>query len=131
MSIATEQAVVPGNLEAIDQRRALVLTEVPLAEGLEISIQANAHVLTGVVEECRLENPLGWFIEVRLKPESWWSEQWFKPQHLFKVGGGTPKVITLEKPSVTEKFFRAHHASRVHISSAAASCVHPRPSAAH
>lgn len=120
VSIASKQAVIPGNLEAIDERSALVLTEVPLRRGLEISINASGNTLTGIVDECRFDGPLGWYVEVRLKPESWWSEEWFRPEHLLLVGARRTKVKTLENLSVTENFFPADHAVRLQISSGAA-----------
>lgn len=112
-----DSEVVSGNLEAIGEQRALVLTEVPLRPGSQISIDAHANVLKGVVERCSVDAPLGCFIEVRLEPESWWSEQWFKPEHLLAVGAGkrvaqASKVLTLENPSVTENFLRVDYSSR-------------------
>jgi hypothetical protein len=104
--------VVPGNLEAIGERSAMVLTEVPFKRGTKINITANSHVLRGNVERCRHDGPLGCFIEVRLDFESRWSEQWFKPQHLLALGTGkqgkcSSKALTLENDSVPEKFLRA------------------------
>jgi hypothetical protein len=103
---------VHGNLEAIGERSAQVLTEVPFRRGAEISIHAGSHILRGNVERCRDDQPLGCFIDVRLNPESRWSLQWFKPLHLLAVGTGSrtedqSRVLTLEGPSVTENFLRA------------------------
>jgi hypothetical protein len=103
---------VQGNLEAIGECSVLLYTEVPFRRGAEISIHAGSHVLRGTVEQCRYDEPLGCFMDVRLNPESRWSEQWFEPQHLLAVSTGRraenePKVLTLENASVTEDFLRA------------------------
>jgi hypothetical protein len=107
-----------GNLEAIGEWTLVVLTQEPLRHGTEISIKTNSHVMNGIVERCKVVAQLGYYLEVRLKPESRWSERWFKPKHLLKVGfreeeGRSPKALTLEKPSVTEYFLRADSASRM------------------
>ena len=106
---ASHSPTVHGNLEAIGERSALVFTEVPFRRGVEISIQAGSRTLRGRVEHCRNDQPLGCFIDVRLNPESRWSQQWFTPQHLLSVSAGNrteepAKVLTLESPSVTENF---------------------------
>jgi hypothetical protein len=109
-----------GNLEEIGERSALLLTQVPFRCGTEINININPHVLNGIVEGCNFEEPLGCYIEVRLKPESRWSERWFKPKHLLalrfrEVEGNASKVLPLENPSVTEYFVRADCAPRVQV----------------
>jgi len=109
---APHSQAVQGNLEAIGERSVLVFTEVPFRRGAEISIRAGSHILRGSVAQCRYDQPLGCFIDVLLNPESRWSEQWFKPQHLLAVGTGNrvehaSTVLTLENASVTENFLRA------------------------
>lgn len=109
---------VIGNLEAIGEWSLVVLTQAPLRRGTEISIKTNSHVMNGIVERRTVEAQLGYYLEVRLKPESRWSERWFKPKHLLRVGvreeeGGSPKALTLEEPSVTEYFLRADSAPRM------------------
>ncbi len=109
---APESAVVPGNLEAIGERSAVVLTEVPFKRGTEISITAKSHILRGHVERCLHDGPLGCYIDVQLDSESHWSEQRFRPQHLLDLGTVkqakcSTKGLTLDDVSVTEKFLRA------------------------
>ena len=82
---AAESQAVQGNLEAIGERSAMVLTEVPVKPGVEINIIANFHILRGYVERCSHDSPLGCYIEVRLNRESRWSEQRFRPQHLLAL----------------------------------------------
>lgn len=113
------QAIL-GNLEAIGEWSLVVLTQVPLRRGTEISIKTNSHVMNGIVKRCKVEAQLGYYLEVRLKQESRWSERWFEPKHLLKVGfreeeGGSRKVLALERPSVTEYFLRADSASRMQL----------------
>jgi hypothetical protein len=116
VSIASKGAphsqAVQGNLEAIGERSVLVFTEVPFRRGAEISIRAGCHILRGTVEQCRHDEPIGCFMDVRLNPESRWSEQWFKPQHLLALSTGSrtenaSRVLTLENASVTEDFLPA------------------------
>src|SRR5580658_9419001 len=83
---AADSQAVQGNLEAIGERSAMVFTEVQVRPGVEISIIANFHILRGYVERCSHDSPLGCYIEVRLNPESRWSEQQFRPQHLVPTG---------------------------------------------
>jgi hypothetical protein len=116
---------IPGNLEAIGERRVLVLAEEPLKRGTEIRINADSHVLSGIVECCNAEAPLGFFLEIRLKRESRWSEQWFKPKHLLAVGvpkknENSTKALPLENTSVTEYFVRVIFAHRLQVKSARA-----------
>jgi hypothetical protein len=86
VSIACEHSsLVPGNLEAIGQWSALVLTETFVGRNSDVTILTKDHVLEGVVERCDFDEPLGCYVEIRLKPESRWSEAWFRPQHMFAL----------------------------------------------
>jgi hypothetical protein len=73
---------VPGNLEEIGGRSALVLTECPLPVGSRVHIACRSHVLKGATTSCELHHALGYFLEIRLAPASRWSRRWFSPQHL-------------------------------------------------
>jgi hypothetical protein len=120
VSIATrntgrDSQAIAGNLEAIGERSVLVLTQVPLRRGTEIRIDANPHVLKGIVKQCSFEAPLGCYVEVSLEPESRWSERWFRPKHLVALEVAKPeenssKGLYLENLSVTEDFLRADFA---------------------
>lgn len=125
VSIAGKQAgVVPANLEAIGERSALVLTDLPLRRGSEISISGSSYTLRGTVRTCHADGPLGYYADVRLDPGSRWSKQWFVPQHLLAVGTAarreeSGKGITLEKPSGPENFIHAENARNADFASAA------------
>ncbi len=81
-----EGEAVIGNLEAIGERTALILTDVPLRRGLEIRIKTNkGNVLNGFVESSHLDELLGWSQEVRLTAASRWSSRWFKPEHFLAL----------------------------------------------
>jgi hypothetical protein len=87
VSIAPARAIgdsrsFTGNLEAIGEWSLLILTEVPVRRGTEIRISTKAHTLNGIVEWCNFDEPLGCYLQVRLKSESRWSQRWFKPKHL-------------------------------------------------
>ncbi len=88
-------AAVPGNLEEIGEWNALVLTEAAVQRGATVRVSCETHELRGVVESCVSEEPLGYFVEVRLDPESRWSEQWFAPKHLLALCKPAPQVFHL------------------------------------
>ena len=77
---ATES--VPGNLEEIGERIALVVTETKVPAGSRVHIACKSHVLRGIVRSCRFDQLLGYMIEVHLAPASRWSRDWFAPEHL-------------------------------------------------
>lgn len=88
-------AVVPGNLEEIGEWNALVLTEAPLPRGAKVRVTCGSYQLKGIVESCRRDDVLGYFVELRLSPESRWSEDWFAPQHLLALSKFQPQVFDL------------------------------------
>lgn len=75
---------VPGNLEEIAETSALVLTDAHIPRGKKVRIRCETNQLKGVVKSCAREL-LGFLVEVRLDPDSRWSEQWFTPQHLLSL----------------------------------------------
>jgi hypothetical protein len=83
---AEHSSSVSGNLEAISPSSLVVLTDIPLRQGTQVRINTKKHVLKGIVERCNVHEPLGCYVEVRLKPESRWSKRWFVPEHLLALG---------------------------------------------
>jgi hypothetical protein len=77
---------VPGNLEEIGQRSALVLTDCPVPIESRVHIACRTHVLRGNIKTCEFHPQLGYFVEIELAPASRWSRQWFSPRHLLPVG---------------------------------------------
>ncbi len=75
---------VPANLEEIDENSATVLSEASISNGKKVRILCESNQLRGVVTACE-KDELGYFIEVRLDPDSRWSERWFTPQHFLKL----------------------------------------------
>jgi hypothetical protein len=75
-----------ANLEEIGENSALVLTEQPVRRGAKLNINCGSHTLKGTAEACRLDQLLGYFVEIRLDPASLWSPQWFAPEHLLVLG---------------------------------------------
>ena len=73
---------IPGNLEEIGERSALVLTESPLPVQSRVHIACRTHVLRGVSKSCTYDPMLGYYIEIELAPASSWSRAWFSPRHL-------------------------------------------------
>jgi hypothetical protein len=77
---------VPGNLEEIGERSALVLTECAVPIASRVHIACRTHVLRGITKTCKFDRILGYFIEIELAPASRWSRRWFSPRHLLPVG---------------------------------------------
>jgi hypothetical protein len=95
---------VPGNLEEIGEWFAEVLTECSFPVHSPIRIVSKSHQMEGVVENCKRHQPLGFFVKVKLSPQSRWSDRWFTPQHLLQLWSGTqaasqPKVSPLKAAS--------------------------------
>ena len=89
-----------GNLEEIGEWFAEVLTECAFPRHSTVRIVSKSHQLEGVVEYCKRQHPLGFFVKVKLSPESRWSDRWFTPQHLLQLWSGTqPKVSPLKAAS--------------------------------
>ena len=76
---------IPGNLEEIGERSALVLSEGPIPIASRVHIVCNSHVLRGLTKTCEFDRLLGYFIAIELAPASRWSRQWFSPRHLLPV----------------------------------------------
>ena len=93
-----------GNLEEVGEWFAEVLTDCAFPRDSVVRIVSKAHKLEGVVEGCERHRPLGFFVKVRLSPQSRWSPQWFTPRHLLQLWYGThtnnqPKVSPLKAAS--------------------------------
>ena len=76
---------MPGNLEEIAERTALVLAEDVVPSGSRVDIACKSHILKGAVKSCTLQSGLGYLLEIRLAPESYWSRNRFVPQHLLTI----------------------------------------------
>src|SRR5262245_62141666 len=74
-----------GNLEEIGEWSALVLAETPITRRTKVRIACDGHELKGFVRSCRQDKSLGFLVDVRLYPESRWSQQWFTPKHLLAL----------------------------------------------
>ena len=94
-----------GNLEEIGEWFVEILTDCARSRAHTlVRIVTKAHQLEGVVEDCKRDAALGFFVKVRLSPQSRWSERWFTPQHLLQLWSGTqvnnqPKVSPLKAAS--------------------------------
>lgn len=89
-----------GNLEEIGTHFAEVLTDRAYPREASLRIASETYQIDGVVESCALQHPLGYFVRVKLAPESSWSKEQFTPQHLLAVDGPSePKVFSLSVAS--------------------------------
>lgn len=76
---------VPGNLEEIAERSAVVLTDSPVPVQSRVHIACRTHVLRGISKSCKHDPPLGYYVEIELAPASRWSRAWFSPRHLLTL----------------------------------------------
>jgi len=88
-----------GNLEEIGESFAEVLTDRPFPGGSAVQIVTKTSVLQGVVEYNHRDETLGFFVRVRLYPESRWSPGSFVPQHMLALDCSAPKVSPLKAAS--------------------------------
>ena len=92
-----------GNLEEIGERFAEILTDCSFPRATGVRIVTKIHEMEGFVEDCKRDGQLGFFVKVRLSPQSYWSERWFTPKHLLQLWSGTqanqPKVSPLKAAS--------------------------------
>ena len=85
-----------GNLEEIGEDFAEVLTDRAFPSGSAVQIVTKASILQGLVECCSRDKALGFFVRVKLYPESRWSPGSFIPQHMLTLGHSTRKASTLK-----------------------------------
>jgi len=78
-------SIISANLEEIGEWSAVLLADSPIRCGTTVQVSCEASQLKGVVESCDFEGPLGFFVGVRLDPESRWSQKWFAPKHLLTL----------------------------------------------
>ena len=83
-----------GNLEEIGEWFAEVLTDCAFPTDSIVRIVSQTHHLEGVVEDCTRHQPLGFFVKVKLSPQSRWSERWFTPKHLMRLWSGTQTKVS-------------------------------------
>jgi hypothetical protein len=88
-----------SNLEEIGEDFAEVLTDRPFPGGSAVQIVTKTSVLQGLVENCHRDKALGFFVRVKLYPESRWSPGSFIPQHMLPLDYTSPKVSALKAAS--------------------------------
>src|ERR1022692_4846369 len=76
---------IMGNLEEIGERTLVVLTECFVPLGTWVRIQCQNYELKGVAQSRDFDGRLGFFVKIRLAPESRWALRQFAPEHLFSV----------------------------------------------
>ena len=76
---------VSGNLEEIAERSALIVADLPVPSGSRVDIACKSHVFKGIVRSCTVQGRLGYLLEVRLTPTSYWSKNRFLPQHMLTI----------------------------------------------
>ena len=90
---------VLSNLEEIGEDFAEVLTDRAFPGGSAVQIVTKTSVLQGLVECCSRDMVLGFFVRVKLYPESRWSPGSFTPEHSLTLDYSTPKASPLKMAS--------------------------------
>ena len=93
-----------ANLEEIGERFVELLMDSSFPRATSVRIVTKDHELEGFVQDCRRDPQLGFFVKVKLAPQSRWSERWFTPKHLLQLWAGTqphqqPKATPLSAAS--------------------------------
>ncbi|MCC7235168.1 MAG: hypothetical protein IT163_07685 [Bryobacterales bacterium] len=73
-----------ANLEEIGPRRLSVLSERRIPPGSPTTIETKGQSLRGYARSAVRSEPLGWIVDVRLAPNSCWSQELFTPEHLLE-----------------------------------------------
>ena len=89
----------PSNLEEIGEDFAEVLTDRPFPCGSAVRIITKTSVLQGLVQSCSRDEMLGFFVQIKLQPESRWSPDSFMPKHMLTLDYSTPKASALKMAS--------------------------------
>jgi hypothetical protein len=71
-------------LEDISRSGACIQTEAPLPLGIKCRLRCRGDSLEGVVRYC-VYREIGYFVGVEFGPDSKWSRQSFRPQHLLDL----------------------------------------------
>lgn len=71
-------------LEDISASGACIQVEAPLPPGVECRLRFRKSALAGVVRYC-VYREIGYFVGVEFGPDSKWSRQSFRPQHLLDL----------------------------------------------
>ena len=73
---------ITANLEEIAPHRLSLLMDSRIPAGTRATIETKGLTLRGCARRAEHSQNLGWFIEIRLAPESRWSRDRFSPEHL-------------------------------------------------
>jgi len=89
----------PSNLEEIGEDFAEVLADRAFPGGSAVRIITKTSVLQGLVHSCSRDELLGFFVRIKLQPESRWSPDSFMPKHMLTLDYSTPKASALKMAS--------------------------------
>jgi hypothetical protein len=85
ISILHDTKPILGNLEEIGERSALILTDRYISAGSRLRIICKTHEFTGIATDCKWDNSLGFFLQIRLAHSSRWKLRDFVPLHFFSL----------------------------------------------
>jgi hypothetical protein len=104
------------NLEEIWSSGALFLTDVPIRSFTPLRFAGGSYEFRGKVIARTLLGGLGYFIEIRFHPGCTWSEQKYRPKHLFNplvlLANRIFEATPLPPSSPSESFLPATFARR-------------------
>mgnify|MGYP000862461923 CR=1 FL=1 len=82
---AGRQKRTTANLEEIGPNCASLLVEARIPRGARTTIETQGQRLQGYARGAVHEEPLGWFVDVKLSPDSSWSRRRYTPEHLLNA----------------------------------------------
>lgn len=90
---------VTANLEEIAPHRLSLLLDSRIPFGSHATVEMPGLTLRGHARRAEHSSDLGWFIEVRLAPDSRWSRERFTPAHLLPSPSATSPNFCRHRPA--------------------------------
>ncbi|MEP7366165.1 MAG: hypothetical protein ABI972_23145 [Acidobacteriota bacterium] len=76
------QLRITANLEEIGPKCLSLLVDSAIVAGSQVTVETRGVILRGQARKAEHSQDLGWFIEVRLAPDSRWSRARYTPAHI-------------------------------------------------
>src|SRR5438270_6500852 len=80
-----ENKAIPANLEQVSPSSVILLSDIPVPCGCQLSILVQGQELRGEVSDQSFDAVLGWYLTIELDEATQWSPEWFTPEHLICV----------------------------------------------
>jgi hypothetical protein len=90
---------ITANLEEIAPQRLSLLVESRIPAGSRATVEMPGLILRGRARKAEHSRELGWFIDVRLAPDSRWSRARYTPEHMISPEVAAGPVFCRHKPA--------------------------------